>query len=484
MATPPRVIVVGAGFSGLVLAAQLLARTDARVTLVERSGAFGRGLAYGTGGEAYLLNVRSNRMSAFADEPDHFVRWLAENAPEDAEPQGFARRSVYGAYLSDVLRQAVAKAPGRLLRRAGEVIALTDAGERVSARLNDGAELFGDVAVVAIGNFAPNSPAETAGLAGSSRYIDNPWLAGALDPIRRSDDLILLGSGLTSADVLLDLDLRGWRGHATMLSRRGLIPHAHDERQDPVSGPPPAPAPLSQRLKAFRAEARRTPWSRLMDELRPHGQTLWLGLDDVERRRFLRHLRPWWDIHRHRLAPEAATRLDRIRARGRLTTQAARVLSAGRQGDQVLVKIRPRGETAAETLSAQWVVNCTGPQTDLSRVEDPLITALLASGAARLDALNLGLDVEGDMRLRDADGRSQPRLFALGPVTRGAFWEIVAVPDIRLQARALADALGTRGNLQDREDDRCSTPISSNTPARSERPMGDTSPCAGASPFA
>ena len=124
MSGPPRVLVVGAGFSGAVLAVRLLRLGRVRVTLIERTGAFGRGVAYGTTSDVHRLNVRSCHMSAFPEDPGHFVRWLAEHAPSEADPEGFARRSLFGAYLGDVLRETAARAPGRLARRFGEVATL------------------------------------------------------------------------------------------------------------------------------------------------------------------------------------------------------------------------------------------------------------------------------------------------------------------------------------------------------------------------
>ena len=94
------------------------------------------------------------------------------------------------------------------------------------------------------------------------------------------------------------------------------------------------------------------------------------------------------------------------------------------------------------------VINCTGPQSDLTRTNDPLLRDLVAKGLARPDQLGLGLAVNEEGRLLDS--REQPsRLYALGPMTRGTFWEITAVPDIRKQvweiARRLSNAHWVEG---------------------------------------
>ena len=451
MAERRKILVIGAGFSGVALAIQLLKRTSAQVVLVERSGVFGRGVAYAAQGEANVLNVRAGRMSALADVSDHFADWLAVHAPDHAGRDRFPPRSVYGAYLADTLRTEAAAAPGRFVRRAGQAVALEATDSGVTARLESGADLSADAAVLALGNFAPATPAGARGAMGQPRYVENSWAAGALDRIGLGEDVILLGSGLTAVDALLELEARGWRGRATMVSRRGLLPHSHDKVQIHVAADAPRPGRLSVMLNAFRARCASAPWGRLMDELRPHGQLLWERMTGEERRRFLRHMRPWWDIHRHRIAPEAAAKILRLRAEDRLDVVAGKLNFARREGEAMSVSVRPRGEDVSRTLRAPWLVNCTGPEMDLTRAGDPLLNQMFGAGIAKTDELRLGLDVDATLRVHDAFGRIQPRLFAIGPMTRGAFWETVAVPDIRVQALQLADALAALDDVRELE---------------------------------
>jgi uncharacterized NAD(P)/FAD-binding protein YdhS len=177
-----------------------------------------------------------------------------------------------------------------------------------------------------------------------------------------------------------------------------------------------------------------------MDELRPHGQALWLGADPAERRRFLRHLRPWWDVHRHRMAPEIGGTLDRLRAEGRLRTAAGRLMSV-EAGDALQVRWRPRGGAAVETARPAWIINCTGPEGDPSRAGEPSWTPSSAQARSAPTRCVWASTSDACGRLLDGQGRPQPGLWALGPPTRGALWEIVAVPEIRIAAAALADQL-------------------------------------------
>jgi uncharacterized NAD(P)/FAD-binding protein YdhS len=182
--------------------------------------------------------------------------------------------------------------------------------------------------------------------------------------------------------------------------------------------------------------ARQGGWRPAVDSLRPVTAAIWETLGERERQRFLRHLRPWWDVHRHRIAPAVAARIAALREEGRLEIVAGRVTEVA-AGETLEVAIGRRGGGTVRCRIA-GVVNCTGPEGQIARARDPLIGALLGSGAAREDSLGLGLDVDAQSRVIGADGRASERLSALGPLTRGAFWEIVAVPDIRGQAQAVA----------------------------------------------
>jgi uncharacterized NAD(P)/FAD-binding protein YdhS len=237
-------------------------------------------------------------------------------------------------------------------------------------------------------------------------------------------------------DVIALLDAQGHRGQVTALSRRGLTPRVHARtagEPDPWRLRPGER--LSRGLDRFRREAEAAPdWRVTFDCLRPATQDLWKGLSHVERGRFLRHLRPWWEVHRHRLAPPMAARLEAWLA-DRLRIVAGRLVSLAAHGDGVEAAWRRRGEATLERDDVRFVINCTGPEGDPAQSDQPLIRQLLRDGLVRADAFGLGLDVTDDNRLIDADGAPHESLFAVGPAARGALWEVTAVPDIRVQAR-------------------------------------------------
>src|SRR5689334_25025588 len=103
MKSKSSVAIVGGGFSGTILAAQL-ARRGIESILIEGSGRAGKGVAYSTTEPAHLLNVRAEGMSALAGDPGHFARRFEA---EGGEPRGFAQRRLFGRYLGELLDEAV-----------------------------------------------------------------------------------------------------------------------------------------------------------------------------------------------------------------------------------------------------------------------------------------------------------------------------------------------------------------------------------------
>jgi uncharacterized NAD(P)/FAD-binding protein YdhS len=199
--------------------------------------------------------------------------------------------------------------------------------------------------------------------------------------------------------------------------------------------------PLSQQIRKMRRAIDGHEWRSVFDGVRPFTQTWWTQLPTPEKKRFLRHLRPWWDIHRHRMAPEVARRIDDAIAGGALTIIAGRFQAVGANEHTLTIHYRPRGSEQTAMLEVGHVVNCSGPSSDYGAIEQKLVRALFDRGAVRPDPLCLGLDVGPDLRMIDSAGQVHRRLYGMGPVTKGRFWECTAVPEIRRQAEELAERL-------------------------------------------
>ena len=425
-----RVAIVGGGFSGAMLAARL-AEAGISSTLINRTPDFGLGVAYSTPFEGHLLNVRSSRMSALANQPDHFVRWLEASTPAYADPDGFAPRLIFGRYVQARLAEVEAAYPGLIHRIKGEVASVETDG----LTLSDGRRIASDAVVLTTGNPAPKTASGA-----SARVLSDPWAPGALEAIGADDDILIVGTGLTMVDMLQALEGQGWRGRAQALSRRGLLPRAHADLPDPPEAPNPAmlEGPLSGRMKASRVVARSAGWREMMEGLRPVTADLWAKADLATRRAIVRHLRPWWDVHRHRIAPRIGVFIDRLMTEGRLSVVAGRVKGITADDTGVRLDWVRRGQ-AQPPLTARWLIDCTGP--GHAPEADPVTGPLLTGGRARLDPLRLGLELDASGRVLAADGSADRRLFVLGPPARAAFWETIAVPDIRKRIEDVVAAL-------------------------------------------
>jgi uncharacterized NAD(P)/FAD-binding protein YdhS len=447
-----RIAVIGGGFSGVLVTLHLLWRCgrDDRIYLVERASRFGQGLAYASGNPQHLLNVPIEDMSALADEPDHFARWLA-GQPETEGPGeedhgfagGFVRRQVYGAYITHLLTDSITRLGGgrNLYLINDQATALRPADGGFLLETGGGRSYGVDSAVLALGNFPPDQKQAPG-------YYGDPWHPQAVRDLMPGRPVLLIGTGLTMVDVCLALLGERFEGPVYALSRRGLLPHAH------------APAPrwdglmlhaedrrsLAALCGAVHREVRRAAglgfdWRSVMDALRPHTQLLWQELAPADKRRFLRHLRSWWEIHRHRMAPSVAARIASARAAGVLRILGGRLERIEAAGDGCLHAFwRPRGLDAMQQLHVQRIINCSGPETDYERIEDPLVAQLIAAGLVRPDPYRLGLHATAQGALLGRDGWSSGRLFGVGPLARGGLWEIVSVPEIRTQAEEVAIA--------------------------------------------
>ncbi len=435
MAARPTVAVIGGGFSGVLTALHLLADPNGpTVRLVER-GAFARGAAFSTANPDHLLNVRVANMSAYPDDPGHFTRWLAEHSGWSVQ-DGFVTRGAYGDYLQDLLRNAILGGrAGRLLLEADEATDLEPAGEGWRVRLALGRTFRADAVVMALGVLRPAPPAGAGpDLIASPRYLADPWTEDRALP-DDADDVLLIGAGLTMVDAILTHARPGRRFWA--LSRRGLLPQTHGSAvastlAQPEGSPSGLLAEVRRRLQGV------ADWREVIDGLRPHVRDIWRRWSLAERGQFLRHLRPWWDVHRHRLAPGVARRIHTLLAAGDLKLLAGKVRDFSVSETDVTVTWAPRRSRMVRRLKVDAIINCTGMAGDIECCDLPLVRRLLDRGLIRPDPLRLGLDIDDASRVIGAADTAQPRVFAIGALTRGAFWEIVSVPDIRVQAAEVA----------------------------------------------
>lgn len=437
------IAIVGGGCSGLLAAANLLRQAGPEeIVVIEPREELGRGIAYSTPWYEHLLNVPAVKMSAFSSEPSHFVHWLIEEGWPATCGSSFVPRRVYGEYLGDVLREAVEQAGAersfRHIRSEVADLELTPRGPRLV--LSGGSFLPADRVILALGNPPPRPLPVLGGFDRGESCYPSLWCDGAADLRSREESVLLIGSGLTAVDAALALEAAGHSGKLHVVSRRGQLPHPHRrelaENDDGITNPPTALGPLFHHVRQEAAKD----WRCAIDSLRPVTNSLWQALSLAERKRFLRHLKVYWDTHRHRMAPEIGDALDRYRHQGRLEVHAGRLISVfrGARGMDVSVAQRRAGMSRIEV---DRIINCTGIDEKYTESSRPLIRSLLDKGLASVNALGIGFSADADGALIDRKGQVSDRLFTLGPPRNGDLIETVAVPEIREQADVLGRLL-------------------------------------------
>jgi uncharacterized NAD(P)/FAD-binding protein YdhS len=443
------VVIVGGGFSGTLSAVQLLLRApNLSVAVVDKGSIPGRGVAYRTKYSCHLLNVPAGSMSALPEEPDHFLRWAQANYEAPVQATSFLPRAFYGRYIGSILEEITGrKGAGNFQWVHGEVSSITQRQSRIEVQLTNGGTLDSQFVVLAAGNFPPANLKIPGLSADSQRYVRSPWSEAALREIPSTGSVLLIGSGLTSVDLAVSLKSENFAGHIHILSRRGLMPQTHREAvQWPQFWDEQGPRNVRALVGLVREQIRTSQlsggdWREVIDSLRPVTQNIWQCLSLTERRRFLRHVRSYWEVHRHRVAPEIGDTIAKLVQDGKATVHAGRVTNYREFQDHAEVDLRDRKTRTQRTLQVDRVINCTGPETDCRRIDDPLIKNLLAHGLARPDPLFLGLDVDANGALIDSAGAPSAALFVVGPARKGFLWETIAVPELRMQASELGEHL-------------------------------------------
>ncbi|HEX3735999.1 MAG TPA: FAD/NAD(P)-binding protein [Solirubrobacterales bacterium] len=453
------IAIVGAGASGTLLAAQLLRRAEpgTHILLVDRSGAFGPGVAYSSTSDAHRLNVAAAQMAPLPKDPEAFFRW--SRAREGAtRPYDYLPRRLFGEYLVDLLDDCERRAAGvvTLERCADEVVALPGAPDRSARRrliLRSGRRVDVDRVVLALGNSSPAAPpAVPPEIVASPYFVADPWAAEALGTSRSDQTVLLLGTGLTMVDVALELGVSG--GPVIYaISRSGLLPRAHQRRPTPArqlpvdaSGPPNLDrlvAVLTSEVIA--ADGRGEDWRSVIDSLRPMSNEVWAALDTEERARFQQEYARIWSIHRHRMAPQVGAAVDRLIEKGRLRVQPATLHAARIRAGAVDVDLIGVRDKATVRFRVDRIINCTGPLHDPGRIAAPLVRDLVRRGSARSNSLGVGFDTDADGTILDRDGHAVRGIYAIGPLRDGGLFETTAIPEIGQQARALATEI--TGNL-------------------------------------
>jgi uncharacterized NAD(P)/FAD-binding protein YdhS/quercetin dioxygenase-like cupin family protein len=434
------IVIVGGGFAGAATAWHLLRRApaDLRITIVERGPWLGRGVAYGVDGGFFRLNVPASRMSLDPDQPDDFVSW----AGSADQPHAFLTRSAFGEYVVDRLGGAIVGSMGKLRVVRGEAVR----ADHNRVWLSAGDSLEADAVVLATGITPRIAP---QWLATDARIVDG-WDECGLAALPKSGRILVLGAGLSALDVIGLLEARDFRGSYVVLSRSGLLPRPHLEPFRPalprlIDIERRSPRRLKPLLAWVRAMVRAFeqaghPWQDAIDAIRPHVASIWRDLPPSDRARFVRSVRAYWDVLRHRAPADALRLVERLQTLGRLERVAGRVLACQASGERLEVDLRRVGGSCRrEPFDA--IVRCIGPALEHAEADTPLVRSLLDQGIATRDPAGLGIVTDELGALPGLDGRPSDRFFALGALRRASSWESTSVPDIAVHAQALARRL-------------------------------------------
>jgi uncharacterized NAD(P)/FAD-binding protein YdhS len=462
-----RVAIVGGGAAGALAAVHLLRERRERgafsleIDLIDRTGSFGAGIAYGTQDPLHLLNVPAVRMGAIAGHPEHFHEWLTERG-EAVPEEAFLSRGLYGTYIRDLLASAEREATdARLRRHAGEVTSIVEHHGAASAPLElslAGGELIeADRVILALGPLGSGDPIRVPPeLKESGVYVADPWAAGALEEARKADSVLIVGTGLSMVDVALSL-CEGERGpKVRAVSRHGLVPRRHRRtltnlRRFHIPTETGEIEPIVAAIfgQICRVSQQGDDWRDVIDSMRPVSPQIWKSLKVEEKERFLAEFQRLWDVHRFRMAPEVADRFDALQDAGRIATEADSIVSLEPYGAGARVFLRTPGAHELDEVEVDRVINCSGAGCDLRRQAPTVLAGLLAAGRARPDELGLGLDVDDEGALLDAEGLPSERLFAIGSLRKGVEWEAIGITEIRDHSGAVARQIVKTGETEE-----------------------------------
>jgi uncharacterized NAD(P)/FAD-binding protein YdhS len=443
---PLKLAICGGGPAAILLLQSLKqrARRLIDVTILEPRSRLGVGVAYSTDCPTHLLNTRACNMSV-TDDPDDFVRWLKAERPRRVlnwTREDFAPRSYFADYLQARLAEVRANANVRVSWLHSAADSITPNGRGWEVIPAHGEPISADVVILATGNEPPRVLGKSLAPSVQKRVIEDPWDVEQKAEISTDAPVLLAGTSLTAVDIATELLQKGHTAQIVAVSRRGLLPRSHGPIAAASEGFVHAlPSSLREVVRYVRALSANDPrgdkWRRVFTELRSIAPSLWRNWTVAERRRFLRHVRPFWDAHRHRVAPRVHGKIERAIASGQLKIVRGRIDSIEPHPTRDGLRVSVRHGHGTRTIDVARVVNCTGPEPHPARSSNPLLQGLIGDEVARADALGLGLAVDSESRVIAPNGSAHPSLFAVGSLTRGTRWEITAIPEMREQAGAV-----------------------------------------------
>ncbi|MDQ3046986.1 MAG: FAD/NAD(P)-binding protein [Bacteroidota bacterium] len=441
-----KIIIIGSGLSGVLVAIQL-ANSDKslEIILLEKDPEkLGRGVAYQQEFTHQPLNVIASGMSIYTDRPSDFLDWLQTNSFRynhlilSVDKNSFIPRKIFGDYLVERLKEAHDKGGDHFQIRIEEAVSVNQDNLTHKVTLASGQILEADHVILALGNFPPSDVLPQGNTIKNARYFTIPWTDKIYQNIQGNEEILLIGTGLTAVDVVLGLHLRNFKGRITMLSRRGRLPLPHLISSEKFLWEDDYLLPPAALFKLIRKKIKANPsvsWTLIVDSLRPFVQGIWKHWSVDEKKEFMKRYRPLWEVARHRIPPASSRILEDLSRSGKLRVLKGKILHVHETSESIITTFA--NDKTEEITSFHSIINCTGPESNYRKVKFPIIQSLMEKGKVVPDSLGLGILCMEDGNLLDQNSNPVPGLWCIGPMRKAVLWETTALREIREQAEEI-----------------------------------------------
>jgi len=451
------IVIVGGGFCGVMALVNLLQKTkkEATITLINKGYPLARGIAYKTYSDKHLLNVEARNLSAFPDQPDHFVEWCYRqndiSVNKEDLPKTYLPRNFFGRYLDEIYRDSLKNISSHLNVQIieDEVIDIDKQKNFLNIKTATGNNFNADRVLLATGNSEPGKPSQIdEELLHSEKYFSNPWSENAVDGLKDDETVLILGNGLTMVDVVQGLREKNFYGKIIALSPHGykILPHRKLPPQRYILDELEPPFHLEKLFRLFykhirEARKRGLSGETVVDAMRARTQEIWQHLSLDDKKKFMMHIRHLWGVARHRLPSDVHEEIQSMIHEDKLRVIAGRIRNIKLNEAGIDIKIRLRKDQSEHTLLVARIINCTGPETDINKQKSPLYDSIIKKGFVRSDNMNLGVHATAEGRVIDKNNITSNQIFVIGSLLKGILWESTAVPELRVQAARIAELL-------------------------------------------
>lgn len=456
--------IIGGGFTGTMAAIQLIEKSvePCEIIIINERETFCKGTSYNPYSVRHILNVVAAKMSAFPDKPDHFLDWVMSRAEFKSQDRvlianSFLSRRLYGEYLKSNWDSAISAADAKKISVKvidSFVIDLDVSESEVLLSLENDSKISVNKCVIATGNQIPGNPKiKNKEFYKSKNYFQNPWNIESVKNIHEDLPVLIIGNGLTMVDTVLGLLEQDFKGEIFSVSPNGfnILPHRHSglkysKLSEEIKDNPSLyelVKLVNKHIKAVREFG--VSAEPVIDSLRPLTQKLWINFSDSEKKNFMFRLRHLWGVARHRIPLHTHDKIQQLRIESRLHILAGKIIDISESNNRIHVLYFDKKSGKSCDLIVSRIINCTGPETDLMKVEKSFLKNCLLKGIFTQDSLKLGIRTNTEsFQVLDSNGKPHMNLFTIGSSLKGELWESTAVSELRVQAERLAEKIAAQ----------------------------------------